>query len=594
MNNHIAERDLLRAVDGELSKDESAQINEHLAACWMCRTHLNDLEKTIHRFVHVHINDFKSQITDIDGPRALLRARIADLERSESRSWRDSVSISLQRWRVPAYFAVGLITVIAVISIPVTKVHRAPSEITVPEVLSKAEFSEEVQLHNAKQPVTYQKVRIRVGGSSYNRSIYRDIRNARHVANLQGVTEPKSEREADSVLHPVERAFSEAKLDWEAPLSPSRLSGWRSALQVKADRVDQGQTVTQISTATPDGPIAEATVKFRNADFHPLSETLRLRDNRVVEIAELDYKVVELTQLDADVFAVHTAQLGGAQAGIRGVALELAVMQRLDRVQAFMGEQISVERDRDSVHVRGVVDSKHRRDEIVMALGSVMRDPALRLDLAVPDRTAQTQKSSAHEAVEGIEGFQRAPADGSLREFFAKNSIAGTTTQEEVERFTDEVSLHSQEARAHALALKQIAERFSPDDLSAMTPEERREWRAMLRSHATAVLQETRLMRENLEPIFGMNSEDKRPLISNLKSDADLVYAAAKLSDLTSSNDNAVWHSFAASTQASNVTLVCLPEFWESLLDAEILAQEISESTKYEEPHFRAPIAQST
>ncbi len=144
------------------------------------------------------------------------------------------------------------------------------------------------------------------------------------------------------------------------------------------------------------------------------------------------------------------------------------------------------------------------------------------------------------------------------------------------------------------LLFKQIAERFFPDDLSAMTPEERREWRAMLRSHATAVLQETRLMRENLEPIFGMNSEDKRPLISNLKSDADLVYAAAKLSDLTSSNDNAVWHSFAASTQASNVTLVCLPEFWESLLDAEILAQEISESTKYEEPHFRAPIAQST
>ena len=81
MNNHIAERELLRAVDGELSKNESAQINEHLAACWVCRTRLNDLEKTIHRFVHVHIKDFKSQITDIDGPRALLRARIADLER---------------------------------------------------------------------------------------------------------------------------------------------------------------------------------------------------------------------------------------------------------------------------------------------------------------------------------------------------------------------------------------------------------------------------------------------------------------------------------------------------------------------------------
>ena len=38
MNDHIREGELLRAVDGELSKDRAAQINEHLAACWMCRT----------------------------------------------------------------------------------------------------------------------------------------------------------------------------------------------------------------------------------------------------------------------------------------------------------------------------------------------------------------------------------------------------------------------------------------------------------------------------------------------------------------------------------------------------------------------------
>jgi len=93
-------------------------------------------------------------------------------------------------------------------------------------------------------------------------------------------------------------------------------------------------------------------------------------------------------------------------------------------------------------------------------------------------------------------------------------------------------------------------------------------------------------MRENLEPIFHANTEDKRSLGSNLKSDADLVYAAAKLSDLTTSNDSAVWHSFAASTQASNVTLVCLPEFWESLLDAEILAEEISASPTDGESRF--------
>ena len=593
MNDHIREGELLRAVDGELSKDRAEQINEHLAACWMCRTRLNDFEGTIHRFVHVYMNHFKSPIPEIDGPRALLRARIVELERAEKRSWWEGLSLPLQRWRVPACFAAALI-IIAAISFPFRKSHVGIPEITVAEVLSGAESGEQAGLRQVRQPVTYQKVQIRVEGKSYNRSIYRDTKNARHVAKLQSIDRPMSGRDAARVLDPVERAFSEAKLDWEAPLSPSHLSGWRSGLQVKADQVLRDQTITEVSTATPEGPIAEAKVKFRNTDYHPVSETLRLRDNRVVEIAELDYKVFEFNQLNADVFgaesapvlAVHASGSEASQATIGGVALELEVMQRLDRANALMGEQISIERHRDAVHVRGVVDGKQRRDEIVAAMGLAAKNPALQLDLAVPDVALRAPKSVVHEAVEGIEGFQRAPADGSLREFFAKKPTTGTTTEEEVERFTDEVSVHSQSARAHSLALKQIAERFSPDDLRSMTPEEHRQWRGMLRSHARAVLTETRLMRENLEPIFRTNAEDKRSLASNFKTDADLVYAAARLSDLTVSNDSAVWHSFAASTQASNVTLVCLPEFWESLLDAEILAEEISASTTDGESRF--------
>ena len=401
MNDHIREGELLRAVDGELSKDRAAQINEHLAACWMCRTRLNDFEGTIHRFVHVYINDLKSQIPEINGPRALLRARIMDMESAEKRSWWEGLSLPLQRWRVSAFFAVALI-VIAIISFPFIKPHRVAPEMTVPEVLNKAASGEQIGLRQAKQRVTYQKVQIRVEGNIYNRSIYRDTRNARHVAKLQSIARPMSEQDVARVLDPVERVFSEAKLDWEAPLSPSHLSGWRSALQVKADQVHRDQAITEVSTTTPEGPIAEAKVKFRNADYHPMSETLRLRDNRVVEIAELDYRVLELNQVNADLFdagsapvlAVHTAGSEGSQATIGGVALELEVMRRLDRANALTGEQISIERHRDSVQVRGVVDGKQRRDEIVMALGLAAKNPALQLDLAVPNGTVRARKSS--------------------------------------------------------------------------------------------------------------------------------------------------------------------------------------------------------
>jgi hypothetical protein len=591
MNDHIREGELLRATDGELSKDRAAQVNEHLAACWMCRTRLNEFESAIHQFVRLYIHKSEAHIPKIDGPRALLRARIMELEKVEKRSWRES--LSFRGWSVPVYSAIAIVLV-AAISFLFEARHKAPPELSVGEVLTKAESGVQAGLRQASQPVTFQKVQIRVGGNSYSRSIYRDELSGRHVARSESASGRMSEKDVARALSPVERAFSEANLDWEAPLSPSRLTGWHSSLQVRGDKVRSDQAVTEVATTTSEGPIAEAKVTFRNVDFHPISEALRLRDNSVVEIAELDYKVLELGHLKADLFdtsrtPLFTAPAQGSEGNrdsVSGLALELEVMKRLDGANALMGEQISIERNRDSVDVRGVLDGKQRRDEIVSALGPAVKNPALRLDLAVPDGTVRAPKGTVHESVQGVEEFQRAPADGSLRDFFAKKPVTGETTEEEVERFTDEVSLHSQSAKAHAIALRQIAERFSPGELRVMTPEEHRQWRDMLKSHAGAVLNETRLMQENLEPIFRANAEDKRSLAPSLKSDADLVYAATKLSDLTTSNDSAVWHSFAASTQASNVTLVCLPEFWESLLDAEILAQEISASATNAESQF--------
>src|SRR5215472_5737459 len=249
MSEHIREGELLRAADGELSKDRTAQINEHLAACWICRTRLRDLEGAIGQFVHAHIGDFESRIPKIDGPRSLLRARIAEMEGAEKPSWWEAVRLPLQRWSIPLYSAITVI-IIGVVSIPFIARKAAPG-ITVAEVLSKAESGEQLGLREVKQPVTYQKVRIQVGGHIYDRSIYRDAKNARHVAKLDLIGDRMSEKEADHMLNPVEQAFSDAKLDWEAPLSPSRLSGWRSALSLRADRVRSDRGITEIATVTP-------------------------------------------------------------------------------------------------------------------------------------------------------------------------------------------------------------------------------------------------------------------------------------------------------------------------------------------------------
>ena len=49
---HPDEENLLRFCEGELRAGETARVARHLDACWDCRTHVDDLRKTIGEYVH--------------------------------------------------------------------------------------------------------------------------------------------------------------------------------------------------------------------------------------------------------------------------------------------------------------------------------------------------------------------------------------------------------------------------------------------------------------------------------------------------------------------------------------------------------------
>jgi len=581
MKDHIHDGDLLRALDGELPKNRRALVEEHLAACWICRTRMHDLEGTIDEFVHVHFDGLKDSIPEIDGPRALLRARLHALESESERGFWSAPIRGLAAWKVPA-FAVGVVILVSVFVFTVQR-HSHNDEVT--EVLRRAELSERISFESKIQPVTYQKLRIEIGGRRYERAVYLDKRHSRSVVSLSAVEGRKeSPKTASADLSHLQQAFAKTSLDWTEPLSASRMAGWQATLRERTERIQRGPRATELTTETSEGPIAKAQIWFRNKDFHPISETLQLRNNDVVEIAELDYQVFELAELRKDLFehsptgnvVASVPVLAASSMPEPTVALELKVVQSLDRVNAFLGEQITVERQAGRLAVRGVVDDSARRQEILNALGPDVSNPALKIAIVTPPVMAVRSGSEGAILVENIEDLQKAPADERLRAFFEAKRGKSADVEEEAKRFAADVSMHSQAARSQALALRQIAELFSPKDLAEMTSTEHRRWRSLLQEHANAVLSETRAMRESLEPVFRTNVEDKRPLVPQVANDADLVYAATKLSEMTASNDSAVWHSFAASTEASRVTLVCLPEFWDSLLDAEVLAQEIS------------------
>ena len=86
---HLSDQEMLLAADGELSTRRAAQVRAHLAACWGCRARMAEIEGTIADFARAHRQALDPQLPPISGPRALLRARLAELSSAPpASSWR--------------------------------------------------------------------------------------------------------------------------------------------------------------------------------------------------------------------------------------------------------------------------------------------------------------------------------------------------------------------------------------------------------------------------------------------------------------------------------------------------------------------------
>jgi Putative zinc-finger len=76
---HLTDQDLLLAADGELSAARAAQVAAHLSECWPCRARKQEMEQAIVDFIHLHRGHLDPLLPPSAGPRALLKARVAEM-----------------------------------------------------------------------------------------------------------------------------------------------------------------------------------------------------------------------------------------------------------------------------------------------------------------------------------------------------------------------------------------------------------------------------------------------------------------------------------------------------------------------------------
>src|ERR1700691_3412667 len=86
---HLSDEELLLAADGELQFRHSAHVRAHLAGCWSCRARMAEIDGTIADFARIYRQNLDPKLSSVDGPRALLKAQIAELaSESDVGSWR--------------------------------------------------------------------------------------------------------------------------------------------------------------------------------------------------------------------------------------------------------------------------------------------------------------------------------------------------------------------------------------------------------------------------------------------------------------------------------------------------------------------------
>jgi hypothetical protein len=82
-DSHLSDEQLLLDVDGELSRHDEQLVRTHIEDCWKCRARRQEIEAAIGDFVHVHQQEFDTKLPPAAGPRALLKARLAQLSAIE-------------------------------------------------------------------------------------------------------------------------------------------------------------------------------------------------------------------------------------------------------------------------------------------------------------------------------------------------------------------------------------------------------------------------------------------------------------------------------------------------------------------------------
>jgi hypothetical protein len=382
---HLTDDQLASLFCGELSFVQRWAAQHHLKQCWQCRLRKEDLEgrrapQMFERFRAGRHRGNVSEKARMEFSQTLKR-QIQDFAPQETRSVRfPKISFPELSPMNPALVICMVFGFATILSFYFWWQQRAP-RISSNALLVRAEKWDTPSLASGSS-VVYQAVRITMTHESkketISRSIYRDT---------QGKRQPKRVKLNDTEEQ-LRNTLTQAGLDWDEPLSASGYQSWHDRQHVREDHIARaGAHLLRLTTTLPDGLVEQQSLTVRDTDFHPVRRTVSLRDSGTVEIAEVDFKILPWSAVDANAFEPLESTLPTVVTSPDRVLpfvrlpesltdgqldeAELGARLLLNQLHADSGEPVEIHRTPQGVNISGLVETEERKRELESGLRTV-------------------------------------------------------------------------------------------------------------------------------------------------------------------------------------------------------------------------------
>jgi len=413
---HLSDEVISRLVSGELSTPHMLYALRHLERCWQCRCKRESYEQVAMRLT-AQCDQMATRIPrDLQRRMELLtalRERARTAASAEPHRW---LSFSLRK-RVgaimnPVVASVASVVIVVMAFGMIAWIwRRTPTVIDASRFLSRVETSE-LASGQRGQGVVYQRVRIVTPGARIEHGIYRDLRSVRHRRPELMLADVK----------PVVETLSVVGVDWEAPLSAASFQAWRNRQTSVRDKVTESGDLLTLTTEAPGSLVQQESLTVRASDYHPVERKIKTRSGDTIEIAELNYAILEWNAVNQSLFEplpqpTDTAPAFHVAAVPSEVDLDLAELRarlELNRLQADAGEQITVTRTNHAIEVMGVVDTDERKRQIIAALDTLPCVHTNVLSISQLHARPFTQQPNKSVSVQSVDVLSSSPLEQYL------------------------------------------------------------------------------------------------------------------------------------------------------------------------------------